>query len=70
MRPLLRLEPTDNRLAALMRMHSQGETLAEVVDGAGRTLGIVTAQGLGEPLFRGEEASATQEEVGEEEADD
>jgi CBS domain containing-hemolysin-like protein len=62
-RPLLRMGPTDNHLDALMRLHSQGETIAEVVDDTGRTLGIVTAHSLREPLLRGEEGSATQEEV-------
>jgi CBS domain containing-hemolysin-like protein len=62
-RPLLRIGRTNNHLDALMRLHSQGETLAEVMDNDGRTLGIVTAHGLREPLFRGAQLSATREQV-------
>jgi CBS domain containing-hemolysin-like protein len=52
-RPLLRISHTQNHLDALMRLHSQNESLAEVTDEEGRALGILTAHGLRNPLFRG-----------------
>ena len=54
--PLRRfLEITDDttQVAALMQMQSAKEDLARVVGAHGETLGIVTADRLREPLFRG-----------------
>jgi putative hemolysin len=52
-RPLLNLPHTDRHLDALMRMHGAQESLAQVVDAEGRTLGILTARQLRQPLLRG-----------------
>jgi CBS domain containing-hemolysin-like protein len=52
-RPLLQVPETDSHIGALMRMHSVRETLAQVIDAEGRTLGILTAHSLREPLFHG-----------------
>ena len=52
-RPLLRISHTDTHISALTRMHSAGESLAEVVDSDGKTIGILTARRLREPLLRG-----------------
>jgi len=53
LRPLLDIPHRDTHIAALMRMQSAGESLARVVDTEGQTVGILTAQSLREPLFRG-----------------
>jgi CBS domain containing-hemolysin-like protein len=53
MRPLLRISQAHNHLDALMRLHSQNESLAEVTDEEGRAMGILTAPRLRNPLFRG-----------------
>jgi CBS domain containing-hemolysin-like protein len=52
-RPLLNVPHTDRHLDALMRMHSAQESLAQVVDAEGQTLGILTARQLRQPLLRG-----------------
>ena len=52
-RPFLEIPHTDTHIDALMRMHSAAESLAQVVDAEGRPLGILTADRLREPLFRG-----------------
>ena len=53
-RPLMQIPHTETYIVALMRMQSQREMLARVVDEAGRTVGILNARRLTEPLFRGE----------------
>jgi len=52
-RPFLEIPHTDTHVDALIRMHSAAESLAQVVDAEGRPLGILTADRLREPLFRG-----------------
>ncbi|MFH1919201.1 MAG: CNNM domain-containing protein [Planctomycetota bacterium] len=52
-RPLMEIPHTDSHVDALMRMQSAQESLAQVVDAEGQTLGILTARRLREPLFRG-----------------
>ncbi len=52
-RPLLTLKTTDTHSAALIRMQSEKETLARVVDEAGETVALVQLSDLTEPLFRG-----------------
>ena len=52
-RPLLQIQENTPHVAALMRMQSAKESLARVVNPAGATIGIVTADRLREPLFRG-----------------
>ena len=51
LRPLEKIGERTTHLAALMRMQSTKEDLAAVVDDAGRVLGVVSAEGLREPLF-------------------
>ncbi|MHC4399941.1 MAG: CNNM domain-containing protein [Planctomycetota bacterium] len=51
LRPLLRIPHSDSHVDALMRMHGAGETLGEVVDEDGKTVGLVTARRLREPLL-------------------
>lgn len=51
-RELMKLAGTETHIAALMLMQSADQPLAEVVDPAGETLGIVTLTQLTEPLFR------------------
>lgn len=53
LRELLEISHDTPHVAALMRMQSAKESLARVVGAAGETLGIVTADRLREPLFRG-----------------
>lgn len=55
-RSLIEVSPDDHHLDVLMRLHSRGEDLAEVVDSSGRTLGLVTAESLRRPLFEGSAA--------------
>ena len=50
--PLMKLSGSETHIAALMLMQSADQPLAEVVDEAGGTLGIVTLAQLTEPLFR------------------
>ena len=52
-RPLLEIPETETHIAALIRMQSANELMAKVVDQQGQTVGLVTAQRLTEPLFRG-----------------
>ena len=52
-RPFLEIGEETSQVAALMQMQNAKEDLARVVDVAGETLGIVTADRLREPLFRG-----------------
>ena len=51
-RPLLQIRDTETHLAALMRMQSEREMLAQVVTANGQTVGLLTAQRLTEQLFR------------------
>jgi len=53
LRRLMEISAQTSHIAALMQMQNAGESLARVVDSDGRTLGIVTADRLREPLFRG-----------------
>jgi len=53
LRRLLEISEDATHLSALMQMHSAKESLARVVDSRGRTVGIVTADRLHEPLLRG-----------------
>jgi CBS domain containing-hemolysin-like protein len=50
-RPLLEIPHTARHIEALMRMQSAQESIAQVVDAQGETLGLVTARRLREPLF-------------------
>lgn len=52
-RPLVRLHVRDTHLDAVMRLQNARENLAQVVDGEGKMIGIVTASRLREPLFQG-----------------
>ncbi len=52
-RPLLEIPATDTHIDALMRMHGAQESLAQVVDAEGQTIGVLAARRLREPLFRG-----------------
>ena len=56
-RRLLEIGRDTSHVAALMRMQSAKESLARVVDADGKTVGIVTADGLRKPLFRRTAAS-------------
>ena len=49
---LVEIPETTTHLAALMHMQSTHESLALVVDSHGRSVGVVTADGLREPLLR------------------
>jgi len=51
-RRLLEIPQDTSHVAALMQMQSTQESLAKVVAPDGKTLGIVTAEQLREPLFR------------------
>jgi CBS domain containing-hemolysin-like protein len=51
LRPLLAIDQAETYLGALTSMHSAKEMLAQVVDAAGRAVGILTVQHLREPLF-------------------
>jgi putative hemolysin len=53
LRQFLEITEGTTHVAALMQMQSAQEEMARVVDSGGRTLGIVTAERLREPLFRG-----------------
>jgi CBS domain containing-hemolysin-like protein len=52
-RPLLQIPHTARHIEALMRMQSAQESIAQVVDAEGETLGLVSARRLREPLFGG-----------------
>lgn len=51
--PLLALSASENYLAALQTLQHRGESLARVVDRSGRTVGLVSASSLTEPLVSG-----------------
>jgi CBS domain containing-hemolysin-like protein len=51
-RKLIAIRHDESHLAALVRMRSRGESLAEVVDGQGRTFGILSMDQLIAPLLR------------------
>ena len=51
--PLMEIPDTIAHLGALMRMRSGRHGLAKVVGGEGETLGVVTAEQLTEPLWKG-----------------
>jgi len=53
LRPFLDIPETATHVAALMQMQNAKQELARVVDTQGRTVGILTAQNLREPIFRG-----------------
>lgn len=53
-RPLIEIAHTETHISALMKLHEADETMARLVDARGETIGLVTAQALTEPLFRGE----------------
>ncbi len=50
-RPLPEIREDSSHLAALMRLESSGDSLAQVVNSRGETIGIVTLERLREPLF-------------------
>ena len=52
-RPLMEISHTDSHIAALIRLQSEREMLARVVDPQGETVGLITAGRLTKPLFRG-----------------
>jgi CBS domain containing-hemolysin-like protein len=52
-RPLLEIPHTARHIEALTSMQSAQESIAQVLDAEGETLGLVTARGLREPLFGG-----------------
>ena len=54
LRPLLKIPQTDAHIDALMRMHAAKESLAQVVDAQGRSLGVLIARRLRQPLFGGQ----------------
>ena len=49
--PLPEVRDDSTHLAALMRLESSGDSLAQVVNARGETVGIVTLERLREPLF-------------------
>jgi len=49
--PLCDIPHTETYIAALVRMESDGVTVARVVGGSGETMGIVTTRRLAEPLL-------------------
>ncbi len=53
LRPLLEIGDSDTHVAALMRMHNNGESLAQVIDADGQTIGILTEPDLRAPFFPG-----------------
>jgi len=52
-RRLVEIPQGDTHIDALMRMHEARENLAQVVDGGGRTVGLLTMARLREPLLSG-----------------
>jgi putative hemolysin len=52
-RVLLTIPETDTHVAAMVRLENAGENLARIVDESGRTVGMLTAKNLREPLFVG-----------------
>ncbi len=53
-RPLIEIPQSETHIAAMMRMQSEQEMLARVVDEKGETVGLLDARNLTQPLFRGE----------------
>jgi putative hemolysin len=53
-RPLIDIPHSETHISALVKLYEAGETMARLVDQSGGTVGLVTAQALTEPLFRGE----------------
>jgi len=53
-RPLIEISHTDTHISALVRLYEAGESMARLVNDRGETVGLVTAQALTDPLFRGE----------------
>jgi CBS domain containing-hemolysin-like protein len=53
-RELLVVSASDTHIAALIRMQTNKEELASVVDEANETVGLLYAEDLTEPLFRGD----------------
>ncbi len=53
-RPLIDVLHTETHISALVKLYEAGETMARLVDQNGGTVGLVTADALTEPLFRGE----------------
>ena len=51
-RPLIAIRHDAPQLSAMVRLQSQGETLAQVVDGGGRTVGILSTENLLAPLIQ------------------
>lgn len=52
-RSLMEIHASEPHIAALVKLHTAGETLARVVDNSGATVGLVSARQLSEPLLRG-----------------
>ncbi len=52
-RTLMEIPDSEPHIAALVKMHNAGESLARVVDADGATVGVVNARRLADPLFRG-----------------
>jgi CBS domain containing-hemolysin-like protein len=53
-RRLIDIPHTDTHISALVKLYEAGEAMGRLVDHRGETIGIVTAEALTEPLFRGE----------------
>jgi CBS domain containing-hemolysin-like protein len=53
-RPLIDIPHTETHISALVKLYEAGETMARLVDHNGATVGLVTADALADPLFRGE----------------
>jgi len=51
--PLIEIDANASHLAALTRMHAEGERIAQLVDRQGQSKGLVFIDDLHEPLFRG-----------------
>jgi putative hemolysin len=51
-RPLMKVSAGDTHVTALIAMETNKETLAQVVDAQGSTVGLLYAEQLNEPLFR------------------
>ena len=57
-RPLVQLAPTASPIEAIMRLQSEKEEMAQLVDSRGRTVGLVYAADLIDSLFRNPNRSA------------
>ncbi len=53
LRPLLEIHDDTTHIAALMRLQGANESFARIVNARGETIGVVTADRLRGPLFRG-----------------